>query len=87
MNVAGVISRLAVWAAEAPPGTVLLARCTALLGLAWLAHAALARRDPRWRVALWRSAAAGLAALVVLAAVPPVVAWPVERIEPRLLRS
>ncbi len=34
-----------------------LARITIVLAISWLAHAALARANPRWRVLTWRMAA------------------------------
>ncbi len=43
--------------AEAPVALVLVVKWTALLALAWLLHALLARRNPRWRVALARDRA------------------------------
>ena len=42
---------------------------------------ALAKRNPRWRVLLWRSAAVGLATIVILTAAPPVVTWRVPLAE------
>ena len=63
----------------------LVARWTLLLALAWLAHAALAGRNPRWRVALWRVTAAGLVAVSLLAWVPPIVRVPtIERSRPAI---
>jgi len=52
-------------------------RWTALLALAWLAHQALAGRDPRWRVGLWRAAVVGVAGVGMLTFAPPVVTVPV----------
>ncbi len=46
---------------------VLVARWTLLLALAWLAHAALGGRNPRWRVALWRGAIVGVGLVVAMA--------------------
>ena len=54
-------------------GLVLMIKWTVVLALAWLAHAILAARNPRWRVALWRSAIFGLAIVAVLSASPPIV--------------
>jgi len=68
-------SSLALWLAEVPWGYALAGRWTALLILAWLAHLVLAKRDPRWRVLVWRSAAAGLATIVILTVAPPIVTW------------
>ena len=52
-----------------------------MLILAWVAHLVLARRDPRWRVLVWRSAAVGLATIVILTAAPPIVTWRLPRAE------
>ena len=68
-------SSIVLWLAEVPWGYGLAGRWTALLTLAWVAHLALAKRDPRWRVLVWRSAAAGLATIVILTAAPPIVTW------------
>ncbi len=46
--------------AETGTVAVLVARWTLLLALAWLVHAALVGRNPRWRVALWRGAIVGV---------------------------
>ena len=51
---------------DAPFWTLITLRITALLALAWLAHFALARANPRWRVLLWRTVAVGLLALPLL---------------------
>ena len=53
---------------DAPVWVVLLLKITAILLAAWLAHLALERANPRWRVFLWRVTAVGLIAL-------PAVAW------------
>ena len=53
---------------DAPVWVALLLKITAILAAAWLAHLALARANPRWRVLLWRVTAAGLIAL-------PAAAW------------
>src|SRR5271166_1365384 len=71
MNASSVL----LWLAEVPWGYSLAGRWTALLILAWVAHVALAKRDPRWRVLVWRSAAVGLATIVILTAAPPIVTW------------
>ena len=54
---------------------VLIVKWTAVLALAWLAHGMLVGRNPRWRVALWRSAIVGLAMVAVLSAAPPIVTY------------
>ena len=46
-------------------GVVVLSKATLLLAVVWLIHFALAKADPRWRVLLWRWAAAGLLLLAV----------------------
>ncbi len=71
MNTSSVV----LWLAEVPRGYSLAGRWTALLILAWGVHVALAGRNPRWRVLLWRSAAVGLATIVLLTAAPPIVTW------------
>ena len=71
MNTSSVL----LWLAEVPRGYSLAGRWTALLILAWGVHVALAGRNPRWRVLVWRSAAAGLATIVILTVAPPIVTW------------
>src|SRR5260370_8450261 len=60
---------------DASIGLVLILKWTAVLALAWLAHGSLARRNPRWRVALWRLAIVGLAGVMVLSTAPPIVTY------------
>ncbi len=60
---------------DASLGLVLIVKWTAVLTLAWLAHGMLAGRNPRWRVAIWRSAVVGLALVTVLSMAPPIVAY------------
>jgi beta-lactamase regulating signal transducer with metallopeptidase domain/thiol-disulfide isomerase/thioredoxin len=68
---------------DASIGLVLIAKWSAVLALAWLAHGMLAGRNPRWRVALWRSAIVGLALVSVLSLVPPIVTYrPVTQDQP-----
>ncbi len=55
----------------------LLARWTVLLTLAWCAHGALVRRNPRWRVILWRATLVGIAGIGLLTLAPPVLTIPV----------
>jgi beta-lactamase regulating signal transducer with metallopeptidase domain/thiol-disulfide isomerase/thioredoxin/protocatechuate 3,4-dioxygenase beta subunit len=62
---------------EAGVGPVLVAKWTLVLALAWLVHAALAGRNPRWRVALWRGAMLGVGLIAALALIPPIVRVPV----------
>ncbi len=69
MSAQSVLSELAV----AP----IVVRWTALLALAWLGHFALAGRNPRWRVALWRGAVVGVACVGVLSLAPPLLTIPV----------
>ena len=75
MNTTSVV----FWLAELPWGYGLAGRWTALLILAWVAHLVLAKRDPRWRVLVWRSAAVGLATIAILTVVPPIVTWRLPR--------
>ncbi len=56
-------------------GPVLIVKWTIVLVLAWLVHGMLARRNPRWRVAVWRSAVVGLALVAILSGVPPIVTY------------
>ena len=54
------------------PGTLdILARATLVMVLSWVAHPALYRANPRWRVALWRGTLAALLALPVVASITP----------------
>jgi beta-lactamase regulating signal transducer with metallopeptidase domain len=52
---------------NAPPMLSLLLKVTVLLAIGWITHVALCRRNPRWRVLLWRGAATGVIALPLLA--------------------
>ena len=56
---------------EQPPLVALLVKMTILLGVAWLLHFALTRRNPRWRVFLWRGAMLGVALLPLAMWVAP----------------
>ena len=80
-NWAGSLASLA----DGSIGLMLVAKWTLLLALAWLGHAALARGNPRWRVALWRGAMLGIGLVAALAAVPPLVRLPIESDPPRAL--
>ncbi len=55
----------------------LVARWTALLAVAWLAHCVQSGRNPRWRVALWRATVVGIAGVGALTFAPPVLTVPV----------
>ncbi len=81
------LSSVVLWLAEVPWGFSLAGRSTALLILAWVVHAALAGRNPRWRVLLWRSAAVGLATIVILTAAPPIVTWRLPYVEPIIVQE
>ncbi len=76
MTVFSIVFDAVAHLANGPTGLVLIAKWTLLLALAWLAHAALAGRNPRWRVALWRGAMLGIAMIAVLAMIPPIVKYP-----------
>jgi beta-lactamase regulating signal transducer with metallopeptidase domain/thiol-disulfide isomerase/thioredoxin len=80
-NWAGSLAGLADGSIE----LMLVAKCTLLLALVWLGHAALARGNPRWRVVLWRGAMLGIGLVAALAAVPPLVRLPIEPDPPRIL--
>src|SRR5580692_1517315 len=64
---------------------VLVARWTLLLALAWLAHAALGGRNPRWRVALWRGAIVGVGLVAAMARREPIVNIPIVPVPTRAL--
>jgi|GEM_PF-1584377 len=56
------------WVQELPelPTTVIVAlKMTVLLGAGWVLHVALVRRNPRWRVLVWRGVMAGMVLLPV----------------------
>lgn len=55
----------------------LVGRWTVLLALAWFGHWALARRNPRWRVALWRATVVGIMGVGLLMLVPPLLTIPI----------
>ncbi|MCE5230877.1 M48 family metalloprotease [bacterium] len=48
---------------ELPAAAVILLKVTALLAIGWLLHFALAGRNPRWRVLVWRLVMTGLIVL------------------------
>ncbi len=77
MNAATIGSNLLAILAEPGGLAALVARWTVLLASAWLAHALLARRNPRWRVLVWRGTIIGLILVAVLSARPPIVSLPV----------
>jgi len=51
---------------DLPPLVSILLKITVLLGLGWTLHFLLARRNPRWRVLLWRAVVAGVALVPIL---------------------
>jgi len=67
------------WIVEPPPAVDLLVRLTVLLAIGWLAHAALWRANPRWRMLLWRAMTVGLIAVPVAMAIAPGVPVRIER--------
>jgi beta-lactamase regulating signal transducer with metallopeptidase domain/protocatechuate 3,4-dioxygenase beta subunit len=81
------LSSVGLWLAQAPWRYSLAGRWTALLILAWVVHLVLAKRDPRWRVLLWRSAAVGLATIVILATTPPIVTWRLPHAESIIVQA
>src|SRR5690349_428468 len=58
---------------ELPPVVMLLLKITLLLGAGWLAHFALLRRNPRWRVLLWRGMTVGVLVAPAIALLLPVL--------------
>ncbi|MDP2895077.1 MAG: M56 family metallopeptidase [bacterium] len=52
--------------ADLPQMPVLLLKVSGLLALGWIVHLIFRRRNPRWRVALWRGVAVGLTVLPLL---------------------
>ncbi len=77
MNAATIGSNLLAILADHGGPAGLVARCTVLLASSWLAHALLARRNPRWRVLLWRGTIAGMIVVAALSARAPIVSLPV----------
>jgi beta-lactamase regulating signal transducer with metallopeptidase domain/uncharacterized GH25 family protein len=65
---------------DAPVWVVLLLKATAILFAAWLAHLAIRRTNPRWRVFLWRVTAVSLITL-------PAIAWLLPALEVRVEQS
>jgi len=59
------------WIIESPLIVRVLLKMTAFLMLAWVAHFALRRANPRWRVLLWRGVAVGLTLIPILVAALP----------------
>jgi len=50
---------------ELPTTAIVMLKMTVLLGAGWLLHVALVRRNPRWRVLVWRGVMAGMVLLPV----------------------
>ncbi len=63
---------------SSPPVLFLIVRLTVLLSVGWFTHWALLRRNPRWRVLLWRGVALGLVLIPVLGLLAPRVPIPVR---------
>ncbi|MCL4692132.1 MAG: M56 family metallopeptidase [Candidatus Hydrogenedentes bacterium] len=61
-------------------GPAVLLKATVLLACAWIVHAALRGRNPRWRVLLWRATLVGLAVL-------PAAEWALPRLEVALVEE
>src|SRR3954465_783829 len=55
---------------------ILVVKWTVVLAMSWLAHGLLARRNPRWRVALWRGALVAVVLVPLLSSAPPIVEYP-----------
>ena len=75
---------------ELPTAVIVLLKMTVLLGAGWVLHFGLVRRNPRWRVLVWRGVMAGmillpvgellLPKLQIAVAPPPVLEEPVARV-------
>lgn len=74
----------ATWFAggDAPAPALVIAKWTLLLALAWIGHALLAGRNPRWRVLLWRGTATAIPLITLLSLGPPLVTWEVPAAPP-----
>lgn len=59
--------------ATLPPAADVMLKMTAILALGWTLHALARRRNPRWRVALWRGVAVALVAAPAIAVLLPVI--------------
>ncbi|MDR3636999.1 MAG: carboxypeptidase regulatory-like domain-containing protein [Isosphaeraceae bacterium] len=75
------MNTLSTWivaASEDPmaPLLWLTVKLTVYLAMTWLLHATLSRRNPRWRVLLWRSSGVGFVVLAGFFYFPPFWSWP-----------
>ncbi len=77
MNAVAIGADLMSSLADSGVSCTLVARWTVLLVVAWLAHAALAGRNPRWRVALRRGAIVGVGLVAAMAMRAPIVSIPI----------
>ncbi len=57
--------------ADLPPVVDIMLKITALLVVGWIFHLLLRRRNPRWRMLLWRGAVAGVVLLPLLGVLLP----------------
>jgi beta-lactamase regulating signal transducer with metallopeptidase domain/protocatechuate 3,4-dioxygenase beta subunit len=71
------LSSWIVSASEAPAAPVLwlTVKLTIYLAMTWLLHVMLSRRNPRWRVLLWRSSVVGFVVLGGFFYLPPFWSW------------
>lgn len=66
-----MIDRMLAFLADAPPGTLVLAKCLLVLAVCHAMHVALRMANPRWRVVMWRTGVIVAAALPMVAAMVP----------------
>jgi beta-lactamase regulating signal transducer with metallopeptidase domain len=66
---------------------VLVVKWTVAFAVAWLAHAMLAGRNPRWRVALWRTTVIGIALMALLSSAPPIVEYRLTPVRPATVEA
>jgi hypothetical protein len=57
---------------------VLITKSVVVLAAAWLVNGMLAGRNPRWRVALWRTTIVGLTLVAFLSWAPPIVEYRID---------
>ena len=56
-------------------GFMLVMKWTVVLAFAWLAHGMLGGRNPRWRVAVWRTTVVGIALVALVSSAPLIVKY------------
>jgi beta-lactamase regulating signal transducer with metallopeptidase domain len=78
MMLAEWLGNLARRSVDIPPLVWMLIQFTALFAAAWVAHAALARANPRWRVLLWRGTGIAVLLLPIWVGFGPLLTVPVD---------